>query len=111
MVTRGMFIGLVNAHTGVINRSWNNIQFAKVPAVIGNENIGIDYVDIDVEQEEGWAPHCTHRDEARRIEVASLNSSSVYTNITIYRRLANTLICRILILFRACCEPGISFQI
>ncbi|XP_067931751.1 virulence metalloprotease-like isoform X1 [Watersipora subatra] len=62
-------IALVNAHTGDIERTWNNIQFHKIPAIIGNENIGRDFVTIDVKKESSSSDYCVHRDDERRIEV------------------------------------------
>ena len=69
-----MFLGLIDAHTNVIERSWNNIQYAEVPAVIGNKNIGKTTVNIDVPKGTTWPPYCSHRDDERRIEVCILYS-------------------------------------
>ena len=62
------FAGLVNAENGFIERTWNYLQDAFIPAVIGNVKIGKKLVNIDVEKE---LIFCSHRDESRRVEVSA----------------------------------------
>jgi hypothetical protein len=66
--------GLVNAHTRLVERTWNGLQYIEpkttrtttVRAIVGNKKIGKGYHDITVERE-GW--YCWHQDNNRRVEV------------------------------------------
>ena len=68
------YIGLVNAHTRLVERSWNGLkhtepkttQTATITAITGNKKIGKQYQDITVERD-GW--YCWHKDINRRVEV------------------------------------------
>ena len=61
-------IGLVNAHTETIEKSWDNLQFAQIKAIVGNRKIGSRIVNIDVERSSSRV--CKHKDSRRRIEVS-----------------------------------------
>ena len=68
------YIGLVNAHTRLVERSWNGLQHTEpkttqtttITAITGNKKIGKQYQDITVERD-GW--YCWHKDINRRVEV------------------------------------------
>ena len=64
---------MVNAKTGVVERSWDNIQSLRVNtlAVVGNEKIGKSLVTIEVEKLPAPSKFCRHKDDVRRIEVKS----------------------------------------
>lgn len=61
-----LIIGHVNAHTGQVESTWNNLQNAVIPGVIGNNKIGKSIVDMDVQQS---VSTCQHLDNTRRILV------------------------------------------
>ena len=60
--------GLVDAHTGEVVKTWNGLQHHSIRAITGNENIGKEFVDIDVEKTGRYS--CKHRDAKRRVEVS-----------------------------------------
>ena len=61
------FQGLVNAHTGDVEDTWDDLPHSsKVRAVFGNKKTGASYGDIVVEKSGNT---CKHRDSVRRIEV------------------------------------------
>jgi len=75
--------GLVDAHTGEIVRSWDGLQHGQVRAILGNKNIGQQFVDIDVEQTGRYS--CKHRDAKRRVEVYDIWNKRQVTEHTTSR--------------------------
>lgn len=59
----------MNAHTGKVERTWNNLQNVDIKGIIGNNKIGNKTVMMSVETEEddSW---CRHRDADNRVEVS-----------------------------------------
>lgn len=62
-----MLLGLVNAHTGKVEETWNNIQNAEIKAIVGNDKVGKEFRKIDVFQQGVW---CAHVDQEKRIVVS-----------------------------------------
>ena len=62
----------MNAHTGDIERSWNNIQNAKIPGILGNKKIGKSYQNMDVYRYTGNNyKYCAHYDGSKRVQVST----------------------------------------
>ena len=71
---------MVDAHSGEIVRSWNDIQFAarkSVWGIIGNRNTISSYQLISVEQASPWW-NCRHRNLDERMEVRLVKWSVWY---------------------------------
>ena len=66
-IDKKIIAGIVDAHNGTIVRTWDNIQYAKIPAVIGNDKTGASFVEIDVEMIN--STNCRHRNVEKRVEV------------------------------------------
>ena len=58
----------MNAHTGKVEKTWNNLQSIDVKGILGNEKIGSSSVVMGVEPEKDpeW---CRHRSDENRVEV------------------------------------------
>lgn len=69
--------GMVDAHTGEVITSWNALQTAMIPAIVGNSKVGREIVNIDVEQIGNG--RCRHIDRKRRVHVRNLNFASIST--------------------------------
>ena len=65
------YAGLVDAHNGDVERTWNNIQKATIPAIFGNANIGKRFQDIEVFKKKETSRTCFHKDPSRRVEVST----------------------------------------
>ncbi|XP_067951641.1 elastase-like [Watersipora subatra] len=74
--------GLVNAHTGKVEKTWNNLQTAAyIPAIVGNDNIGASLTDIEVIKHNH---QCRHVDEDRRVKSYTLgNNRFFHPDITV----------------------------
>lgn len=60
--------GFVQARTGKVLETRNNARDAMIPALSGNEKIGMEKYDMEVEKQSAT---CYHKDLNRRIEVGN----------------------------------------
>ena len=58
----------MNAHTGKVEKTWNNLQSIDVKGILGNEKIGSSSVVMDVEPEKD-SEWCRHKNDENRVEV------------------------------------------
>ena len=62
----------MDAHTGRVEKSWNDMQSKKIKGVIGNRNTRKKVVDMEVEKIKKGP--CIHEDAERRIVVSYSNN-------------------------------------
>ena len=62
----------MDAHTGRVEKSWNDMQSKKIKGVIGNRNTRRKIVNMEVEKIKQGP--CSHKDEERRIAVSYSNN-------------------------------------